>query len=58
MFNRAKIITVVPHQDFSLEITLSDHRHLWLSMKRFLKSAAYKKLSDIGFFYQSNMTIA
>ncbi|OHE76139.1 MAG: hypothetical protein A3F67_07450 [Verrucomicrobia bacterium RIFCSPHIGHO2_12_FULL_41_10] len=47
---RPRIIEVIPHQDFSLDITLSDHQHLKLNMKRFLSSPAYNKLSHIGFF--------
>lgn len=50
MLNRTKILEVIPHKDFSLDITLSDHRHLSLDMKSFLQSPAYKKLSHIGFF--------
>ncbi|MBM3857485.1 MAG: DUF2442 domain-containing protein [Verrucomicrobia bacterium] len=50
MLNRTKILEVIPHENFSLDITLSDQRHLLLSMKRFLNSPAYKKLSNIGFF--------
>lgn len=50
MLDRTKILEVIPHKDFSLDITLSDHRHLCLNMKRFLQSPAYKKLSHIGFF--------
>jgi hypothetical protein len=50
MLNRPKIIEVTPHNDYTLDITLSDKRHLKLSMKQFLDSPAYKKLSQIGFF--------
>ena len=53
----SSILEVVPHEDFSLDITLSDHRHLCLNMQRFLESPAYQKLSHLGFFYPSNMTI-
>ena len=50
MLSRIKILEVIPHKDFSLDITLSNSRHLCLNMKRFLKSPAYKKPSHIGFF--------
>ncbi|MFZ4116131.1 MAG: hypothetical protein ACOYK6_05345 [Chthoniobacterales bacterium] len=50
MLCRPKILGVVPHEDFSLDITLSDHKHLCLRMNRFLKTPAYKKLSHLGLF--------
>ncbi len=50
MLNRPKIIKVVAHKDFTLDILLSDKRHLKLNMQRFLSSPAYKKLNQISFF--------
>ncbi|MFI0347560.1 MAG: DUF2442 domain-containing protein [Chthoniobacterales bacterium] len=50
MLNRPKIIDVIPREDVSLDINLSDGRHLWLNMKTFVSSPAYEKLSHVGFF--------
>jgi hypothetical protein len=50
MLDRAKIIEVIPHCDFSLEIILSDQKNFLLDMKPFLSSPAYKKLANLAFF--------
>lgn len=50
MLNQLKIAEVIPHRDFSLEIILSDQRHLLLNMSKFLSSSAYKKLANLNFF--------
>jgi hypothetical protein len=50
MLNRPKIVDVIPHQDYTLDITLSDGRKLKLNVQQFLSSPAYKKLSQVGFF--------
>lgn len=50
MLRRPKILTVVPHDDYTLDIELSDHRNLKLDMHQFLNSDAYKKLNELVFF--------
>ena len=50
MLDRPKIINVVPHKDYTLDIELSDHRRLKLDMHRFLDSPAYSKLAKINVF--------
>ena len=50
MLNRPKIIEVTPHQDYTLDIMLSDNRKLKLDMQRFLEYPAYRKLVHIGLF--------
>jgi hypothetical protein len=50
MLNRPKIISVIPHNDYTLDIELSDHQHLKLNMTAFLTSPAHKKLSNLAFF--------
>lgn len=50
MLDRPKIIEIIPHSDYSLDITLSDNRRLKLDMKKFLAYPAYRKLAKIGFF--------
>lgn len=46
----AKIIEVIPHKDYTLDIRLSDGRHLKLDMSKFLDCPAYKQLAQMGFF--------
>ncbi|MBP9743687.1 MAG: DUF2442 domain-containing protein [Burkholderiales bacterium] len=51
MLNRPQIIIAIPHNNYTIDIELSDKRHLTLDMSKFLSAPAYKKLSNIGFFY-------
>lgn len=50
MLDRPKIIKVTPHQNYTLDIKLSDGKKLKLDMQRFLNCQAYKRLAQIGFF--------
>lgn len=50
MLNRPKIINVIPHNDYTLDIELSDHQRLKLNMAKFLTSPAYKKLINLALF--------
>lgn len=50
MLNRPKIVTAIPHNNYIIDIELSDKRHLTLDMTSFLAAPAYKKLSNVGFF--------
>lgn len=50
MPDRPKIIIAIPHNNYTIDIELSDKRHLTLDMSKFLTAPAYKKLSNIGFF--------
>lgn len=50
MLDRPKILEVIPHQDYKLDIKLSDGRTLKLDMQKFLDCPAYRKLAQVGFF--------
>lgn len=50
MLNRPKIMEVLPHPDYTLDIKLSDNRCLRLDMKKFIEYPAYRKLAQLGFF--------
>lgn len=50
MLNRPKILEVLPYQDYTLDIKLSNGCKLKLDMKKFLDCPAYKKLNQVGFF--------
>ena len=50
MLDRPKILEVIPHSDYMLDIFLSDNKRLRLDMGKFLSAPAYKKLSDVGYF--------
>jgi hypothetical protein len=50
MLNRPKIIKVIPYQNYTLDIKLSDNRVLKLDMHKFLESPAYRKLAHLGLF--------
>jgi hypothetical protein len=50
MLNKPKIINITPHNDYTLDIKLSNQRCLKLDMTKFLTTPAYKKLQDLKFF--------
>ena len=52
MLNQPIILKVIPHRDFSLNLKLSDSRELKLDMLPLIKYPCYRKLSNLGLFFQ------
>ncbi len=50
MLDRPRIVSMTPHNDYTIDLILSDGRKLKLNMRNFLNSPAYKKLLNLGFF--------
>lgn len=50
MLNRPKILHVLPNNDFTLDIKLSDNRELKLNMKPLIEAPFYHRLSNLRLF--------
>ncbi len=50
MLDRPKIINITPHNDYTLDIKLSNQQCLKLDMTKFFTSPSYKKLQNLKFF--------
>lgn len=50
MLKRPKILQVIPRNDFTLDIQLSDNRELKLDMKPLIEAPFYQRLSNLGLF--------
>lgn len=50
MLNHPEIIKVLAHKNYSLDIYLSDNRHVKLDMTPLIKYPCYRKLASTSFF--------